>query len=115
MGRVVPHDRLMAEARDAGRPACQAAPLAARAAKEMAVRSREMGWTEAVRFGETMRLVASSTEDAQEGRAAFRERRAPELAGPLSRQFPAQRQAKRGCSSPSTRSQTPSRATRRNW
>ena len=40
-----------------------------------------MGWTEAVRFGETMRLVASSTEDAQEGRAAFRERRAPNWRG----------------------------------
>ena len=81
VGRVVPHERLMDEARELARRLCQAAPLAARAVKEMAVRSREMGWTEAVRFGETLRLVAAATEDAQEGRAAFRERRAPDWKG----------------------------------
>ena len=67
VGRVVPHDRLMDEARELAGRLCQAAPLAARVMKEMAIRSREMGWTEAVRFGETMRLVAQSTEDARRG------------------------------------------------
>jgi enoyl-CoA hydratase/carnithine racemase len=81
VGRVVPHERLMEEARTLAGRLCAGAPLAARAVKEMAVRSREMGWVEAVRFGETMRLVAQATEDAQEGRAAFREKRAPRWQG----------------------------------
>ena len=52
-----------------------------RATKEVAVRARHLGWTEAVRFGETMRLVAQATEDATEGRTAFREGRPPEWRG----------------------------------
>jgi 1,4-dihydroxy-2-naphthoyl-CoA synthase len=55
--------------------------LAARAIKEVAVRTAEMSWVDAVRFGETMRIVAQQTEDANEGRAAFREGRAPEWQG----------------------------------
>jgi enoyl-CoA hydratase/carnithine racemase len=35
----------------------------------------------AVRFGETMRRVAGATEDAREGMAARREKRAPEWRG----------------------------------
>jgi 1,4-dihydroxy-2-naphthoyl-CoA synthase len=34
-----------------------------------------------VRFGETMRIVAGNTADAAEGRAAFREKRAPSWQG----------------------------------
>ena len=56
--KVVPHDDLMAEARHLAERLCQAAPLAVRATKEVAVRSRTLPWVEAVRFGETMRLVA---------------------------------------------------------
>ena len=54
-----------------------AAPLAARATKEMAVRGPHLPPTEAIRFGETMRRVAAATEDAAEGIAAFREKRPP--------------------------------------
>jgi enoyl-CoA hydratase/carnithine racemase len=46
-----------------------------RATKEVAVRTRNMPWVESVRFGETMRIVASNSEDAKEGRTAFREKR----------------------------------------
>ena len=59
----------------------QAAPLAARATKEVAARGRYLPWVEAVRFGETMRLVAGNTADAAEGRAAFRDKRAPHWQG----------------------------------
>ncbi|MBJ29969.1 MAG: crotonase [Acidimicrobiaceae bacterium] len=79
--RVVPHHELMAEARDLADRLCRAAPLAARATKEVAVRTRDMGWTEAVRFGETMRRVAGATADATEGREARLEGRAPEWEG----------------------------------
>lgn len=79
--RVVPHDDLLAEANDLARRLCQVAPLAVRATKEVAVRTRDLPWTEAVRFGETMRIVANGTDDAAEGRRARTERRDPEWKG----------------------------------
>ena len=79
--QVVPHDDLLAEARRLAERLCQSAPLAVRATKEVAVRARTLPWVEAVRFGETMRLVAGSTADAAEGRAAVRERRSPQWQG----------------------------------
>jgi enoyl-CoA hydratase/carnithine racemase len=75
--KVVPHDDLLTEARHLAARLCQSAPLAVRATKEVAVRSRQLPWIEAVRFGETMRLVAGATADATEGRAAAREKRTP--------------------------------------
>lgn len=67
--KVVPHDDLMDEARAvATRLIEKSAPLAVRATKEIAKRGQEMGFVEAIRFGETMRKVAGATEDA----AAFR-------------------------------------------
>ena len=75
--RVAPHDELMAAARSLAERLCAGAPLAVRATKEMAWRGRRMGWAEAVRMGETMRRVASSTRDAAEGLAAWQQRRPP--------------------------------------
>ena len=80
-GWVVPHDELMAEARKLATRLVAAAPLAARATKEVAVRTRSMASVEAIRFGETMRRVAATTEDAAEGMRAFAERRAPRWQG----------------------------------
>ena len=79
--RISDHDQVMDDARSLAGRLCRAAPLAARATKEVAVRTRSMPWTEAVRFGETMRLVAASTEDAAEGRLARSDRRPPEWRG----------------------------------
>jgi len=76
-GWVVPPDELMAEARRLADRLVAAAPLAARATKEVAVRTRTMSTVEAIRFGETMRKVAAATEDAAEGARAVREKRAP--------------------------------------
>ena len=76
-GWVVPHDELLAEALALADRLLAAAPLAARATKEVAVRSQSMPPVEALRFGETMRLVAQATEDAREGRMATDEGRAP--------------------------------------
>ncbi|MGH9013091.1 MAG: enoyl-CoA hydratase/isomerase family protein [Acidimicrobiia bacterium] len=75
--KVVGDDELMAEAQRLAGRLLQAAPLAARATKEMAARGRQLPWVEAVRFGETMRRVAAATEDAAEGLAAAREGREP--------------------------------------
>ncbi len=74
-GWVVPHEQLMDEARALARRLVAAAPLAARATKEVAVRSQSLPPVEAIRFGETMRLVAMATEDANEGLRAAREGR----------------------------------------
>jgi enoyl-CoA hydratase/carnithine racemase len=80
-GWVVPHDDLMAEARRLADRLVQAAPLAARAIKEVAVRSEHLSSLDAIRFGETMRKVVASTADAAEGLGAAREGRSPRWTG----------------------------------
>jgi E-phenylitaconyl-CoA hydratase len=81
VGRVVPRDELMDEARSLARRLVAGAPLAQRAIKEVAYRSRSLPPLEAIRFGETMRKVATATEDAHEGVQAWREGRPPEWRG----------------------------------
>jgi E-phenylitaconyl-CoA hydratase len=80
-GWVVPHDELMGAAHDLADRLVQAAPLAARATKEVAVRTQHLSSVEAIRFGETMRKVAGATEDAAEGMRAAREGRRPQWRG----------------------------------
>ncbi len=79
--RITEPGDLMDNARAWATTLTEAAPLAQRATKEVAWRSRELGWTEAVRFGETMRLVAGATDDAKEGRRAWAEKRKPAWRG----------------------------------
>jgi enoyl-CoA hydratase/carnithine racemase len=80
-GWVVPPDDLMSEARALANRLLAAAPLAARATKEVAMRARSLSMLEAIRFGETMRKVAAATDDAAEGARAAREGRSPEWRG----------------------------------
>lgn len=79
--QVVEHHDLMAAANRLADRLLLSAPLATRVVKEVATRSRDMGWTEAVRFGETMRIVANKTDDAAEGGRSFREKRSPDWTG----------------------------------
>jgi enoyl-CoA hydratase/carnithine racemase len=53
------------------------APLAMRAIKEVAVRGRDMIMEDRVRFAETLSDQIRQSADAQEGLAAFREKRQP--------------------------------------
>jgi enoyl-CoA hydratase/carnithine racemase len=76
-GWVVPHDELMPEAHRLARRLLKAAPLAARATKEVATRAAHLSTVEAIRFGETMRKVVSATEDAAEAGRARAEGRGP--------------------------------------
>ena len=76
-GWIVPHSSLLSTARELAGRLLAAAPLAARATKEMARRAPDMSAVDAIRFGETMRLVTNATHDAAEGRAAALERRQP--------------------------------------
>jgi E-phenylitaconyl-CoA hydratase len=77
-GWVVPHDRLMTEARGLAARLVRGAPLAQRAMKEVAVRAQQLPLLEAIRFGETVHKVVAATDDASEGGRAARERRPPE-------------------------------------
>ncbi len=79
--KLVPHETLLDEAHALAARLVSGAPLAQRAMKEMAMRTRHMPPLEAIRFGETMRLVAGRTEDATEGIRAAAERRPPKWAG----------------------------------
>jgi E-phenylitaconyl-CoA hydratase len=81
VGRVVPHDSLMDEARALAARLVKGAPLAQRAMKEVAMRSRTMTSEEAIRFGETMRRIAQATPDATEGGRARAEGRDPNWTG----------------------------------
>jgi E-phenylitaconyl-CoA hydratase len=80
-GWVVPHDELMVEARRLADRLLRAAPLAARATKEMAWRGQRLPWVDVVRMGETMRRLAAGTEDAREGGRAAAEGRHPDWRG----------------------------------
>jgi enoyl-CoA hydratase/carnithine racemase len=80
-GWVVPRSSLLDAARSLADRLCEGAPLAVRAVNEMAHRGQDMGWTEAVRFGETLRRYVAQTDDAREGMRAVREQRPPEWQG----------------------------------
>ena len=80
-GWVVPHTELIPTARRLADRLVAAAPLAARATKEVAMRAQHLPPLEAIRFGETMRRVVAATEDAAEGMRAAQEGRAPHWRG----------------------------------
>ncbi len=79
--QITPHEELMDAARALAERLLLSAPLAIRATKEVAHRGQEYDFTNAVRFGETMRKVAAATDDAKSGPAAYREKRTPEWQG----------------------------------
>jgi E-phenylitaconyl-CoA hydratase len=81
VGKVVPHDDLLFEARAFADRLLKGAPLAQRTMKEVSTRTRSMPMLEAIRFGETMRKLVSATEDSAEGGRASREKRPPEWKG----------------------------------
>ena len=57
------------------------APLAVQAAKELAVRSREMDRTTGFRVEALVNRLLQCTEDAREGPAAFAAKRTPNFKG----------------------------------
>lgn len=79
--KIVEHETLMDEAITLANRLLESAPLAVRATKEVAARGQEMPFSDAIRFGETMRKVSRDTEDASLGPSAYRERRKAEWLG----------------------------------
>jgi E-phenylitaconyl-CoA hydratase len=81
VNKVVPADRLLAVANDCARRIAANAPLAVQAAKELAVRSRDMDLVSGLRLEQVMNRMLMATEDAREGPAAFAAKRPAEFKG----------------------------------
>ena len=78
---VVPQGELMATAQRYARRIAANAPLAVQAAKELALRSRDMDLATALRLEQVMNRMLMATDDASEGPAAFREKRPAQFKG----------------------------------
>jgi len=81
VNRIVPQETLIDEALAIARRVAANAPLAVQAAKELAVRAREVDRATGFRLEQAMQEVLRRTEDAAEGAAAFAERREPSFKG----------------------------------
>ena len=78
---VVPQGELMATAQRYARRIAANAPLAVQAAKELALRSRDLDLAAGLRLEQVMNRMLMATEDASEGPAAFREKRPARFKG----------------------------------
>ena len=78
---LVEPGQAVAKATDIATKICQNGPLAVRITKEVVRRSLEMPMGDAFRFGEALRRVARTSQDAQEGPRAFVEKRPPRYLG----------------------------------
>lgn len=84
INEVVPHDQLMSRAEEIAHGIAKLAPVAVRMMKEFAVRYREAPIDQAWHVQHLMNsLVTQLTTDPDEGRKAFREKRAPDYSGGL--------------------------------
>jgi E-phenylitaconyl-CoA hydratase len=81
VNRVVAAGDVMAAAREYAQRLASNAPLAVQAAKELAVRSRDMDLATGLRMEQAMLRVLQASEDVQEGTRAFAEKRAPAWTG----------------------------------
>lgn len=81
INRIVPQEKLVDEALAAATRVAANAPLAVQAAKELAIRSREVDRPTGFRLEQAMQEVLRRTDDAAEGAAAFAERRTPNFKG----------------------------------
>ena len=81
VNKVVPKEKLMETALAYARRIAANAPLAVQAAKELAVRSRDMDLVSGLRFEALVNRMLAFTEDAREGPAAFAEKRPPNFTG----------------------------------
>ncbi len=81
VNRVVPAGELLEVAHDYAQRIAANAPLAVQAAKELAVRSRDVDRATGLRLEALANRLLAFTDDAKEGPAAFAEKRAPEFKG----------------------------------
>jgi enoyl-CoA hydratase/carnithine racemase len=78
VSRVFPHDELLPATMEVAQRIARYAPLAVRAAREVAYASADLTLDQSLRFGAPLRWIIQQTEDAKEGPRAFNEKREPE-------------------------------------
>lgn len=81
VNRVVPAAELMDTAMDYATRIAANAPLAVQAAKELAVRARDMDLASGLRLEQALNRLLQFTDDAAEGPAAFAEKRPADFEG----------------------------------
>ena len=81
VNRVVPQQELMATAMKYAKRLAANAPLAVQAAKELAVRSRDLDLVSGLRMEQLFLRLLQTSEDVQEGTRAFAERDTPKFQG----------------------------------
>lgn len=81
VNKVVPAAEVMPTALAYARRIAANAPLAVQAAKELAVRSRDVDLATGLRMEQVMNRMLQFSDDAREGPAAFAEKRAPRFRG----------------------------------
>jgi E-phenylitaconyl-CoA hydratase len=81
INEIVPPEALLTRALELARQVLRTAPLAVRAAKELALASAEEGLANVYLLETLYQRYLASTQDAQEGPRAFLERRPPQFTG----------------------------------
>jgi E-phenylitaconyl-CoA hydratase len=81
INRIVPDGRLLDEAMACAQRLACGAPLATQAAKELALRSRDVDLATGLRIEQMFNRFLMSTSDAAEGARAFSEKRPPNFSG----------------------------------
>ncbi len=81
INRIVPPEQLMDTAMGFARKIAANAPLAVQAAKELAIRSRDVDLATGLRMETAINRLLWTTDDLQEGTRAFAEKRAPRFQG----------------------------------
>lgn len=79
---VIEHDELLDKAYQYAETIAANGPLAVQAVKELVVRSRTLNYTDGLRMEQLISsILQQQSEDVQEGKAAFAEKRAPNFRG----------------------------------
>ena len=81
INHIVPQEQLLDAARECADRVAANAPLAVQAAKELAIRSQDMSLADGLRMEQAFLRFLDRTEDVQEGKRAFNERRRPHFRG----------------------------------
>lgn len=81
VNRIAPAGKALDVAKEIARTIARNAPLAVQAAKEMAIRSRDLDLATGLRLEQVVARTLRATEDAVEGRTAFAEKRPPQFRG----------------------------------
>jgi enoyl-CoA hydratase/carnithine racemase len=81
VNKIVPLTDLMSEAKKLALTICQNAPLAVKAAKEVMTRGLDLSLDDGLQLEDEFQSIIMSTEDFEEGIAAFRDKRKYEFKG----------------------------------